>query len=59
MAISRQSNTRGTMTKCGNCESHVTEQYAQVFAANDGTLHGCPECKEQGVMFQGAGAGLE
>lgn len=47
------------MTKCGNCDSHVTEQYAQVFAANDGTLHGCPEWKEQRVMFQGAGAGLD
>lgn len=45
------------MATCNNCDGHVTEQYARVFAANDGTLHGCPACQKQGAMFEGAGAG--
>ena len=46
------------MPKCDNCGAHVTEQYRRVFAANDGTLHGCRECREQVEIFNGAGAGL-
>ncbi|WP_425504256.1 DUF7563 family protein [Saliphagus infecundisoli] len=46
------------MPNCENCGSHVTEQYARVFAGNDGTLHACPNCRSQTDIFEGAGADL-
>lgn len=44
---------------CDNCGSHLTEQYARVFAANDGTLHACRNCSELKDMTLGAGAGVD
>jgi predicted RNA-binding Zn-ribbon protein involved in translation (DUF1610 family) len=44
------------MPECANCGGHVTEQYVRVFAANDGTLYACPNCRNQRERFDGAGA---
>ncbi|WP_449271922.1 DUF7563 family protein [Haloterrigena salifodinae] len=45
------------MAHCDNCDAHVTEAYHRVFAANDGTLHACSNCRGQTEMFSGAGVG--
>ncbi len=38
------------MAECANCGRHVTDRYRRVFATNDGTLHGCPGCKNRGEV---------
>lgn len=43
------------MPECDNCGSHVTDRYKRVFAANDGTIHACSNCRNQVDMFNGAG----
>ncbi|WP_449271840.1 DUF7563 family protein [Haloterrigena turkmenica] len=30
---------------CDNCDAHMTEAYHRVFAANNGTLHVCSNCR--------------
>lgn len=46
------------MPECDNCGGHVTDQYHRVFSANDGTLYGCSECRDNAEMYNGAGAAL-
>lgn len=44
------------MATCENCGGHVTERYARVFGGNSGELHGCPACRSNSDMMEGAGA---
>jgi len=32
------------MPSCNHCGSHVSDQFARVFANEDGELHACPSC---------------
>lgn len=47
-----------TMPQCDGCGNHVTADFHRVFAANDGTLHGCPECMNMTDIKDGKVAGL-
>ncbi|WP_198662021.1 DUF7563 family protein [Halorussus litoreus] len=44
------------MANCENCGVFVTEQFAQTFGDNAGTVHACPECKGMTAVKRGAGA---
>jgi hypothetical protein len=32
------------MPTCDNCDAHVSNRFARVFADPDGELHACPDC---------------
>ncbi|WP_336035588.1 DUF7563 family protein [Halobacterium yunchengense] len=32
------------MPRCDHCDAHVSDQFARVFADEDGRLHACPNC---------------
>lgn len=32
------------MPKCDHCSSHVSDQFARVFADKYGRIHACPNC---------------
>jgi hypothetical protein len=32
------------MPSCTHCDSHVSEQFARVFADAAGDVHACPDC---------------
>jgi hypothetical protein len=32
------------MSECNHCGSHVSEQFARVFADERGRIHACPSC---------------
>lgn len=32
------------MAECNHCGSHVSEQFARVFADEAGNVHACPSC---------------
>lgn len=32
------------MPECDTCGEHVSQQFARVFAADDGRIHACPSC---------------
>ncbi|MGB9964443.1 hypothetical protein [Halobacterium sp. CBA1126] len=32
------------MPRCDHCDAHVSENFARVFANEDGYLHACPNC---------------
>ena len=46
-----------THRQCANCGSHVSENFARVFAGNDDIPHACPECATSHEIFDGAAAG--
>jgi hypothetical protein len=45
------------MPLCDECESHVTPAFHRVFADNDDTLHGCPECMGLTEILNGEATG--
>ncbi len=38
------SRQRHHMPRCNHCDAHVSENFARVFANEDGHLHACPNC---------------
>lgn len=44
------------MAECQRCGSHVSEDFERVFGDNNDEVHGCPDCRRQIDMFEGAGA---
>lgn len=43
-----------TNSRCRNCNSHVTEQFARVFGTNADVAHACPECTTHRRLEQAA-----
>ncbi|MDZ7729840.1 MAG: hypothetical protein U5K37_00740 [Natrialbaceae archaeon] len=40
-------------TRCQNCGTHVTQQFARVFGDNGDIVHGCPACTTYREMQSG------
>ncbi|MFP8957104.1 hypothetical protein ACLI4Y_10270 [Natrialbaceae archaeon A-CW3] len=47
----KESSTTGT--RCKNCGTHVTQQFARVFGDNGDVVHGCPSCTTYREMQSG------
>lgn len=51
----------GKHTRCRNCGTQVTRQFARVFGDNDDIPHGCPACttyREMNTSASNAGGRL-
>lgn len=46
----------GASKTCDHCGSHVSDDFHRVFAANDGTLHGCHGCMSGTAIRRGGPA---
>lgn len=49
----RNSRILITMAECANCGGHVTAAFVRVFALEDGTVRGCPQCKTYAEITDG------
>ncbi|MCU4754156.1 hypothetical protein OB919_19595 [Halobacteria archaeon AArc-curdl1] len=45
--------SKTTGTRCRNCGTHVTQQFARVFGDNGDVVHGCPSCTTYREMQSG------